>query len=264
MAAGEVLAIDARDVTVSYGSLQVLFGVTSTVREGEMVALLGTNGAGKSTLLKAMCGLTRDRRGPIDVGRRRHGSSWTSRADRIVRDGVCADAGRQEHLPDPHRRRAPPARHVDVPPRPRAGSRADLARRGRRVPGARVPLDTDCAGDLSGGEQQQLALAQTLMLRPRVLLIDELSLGLAPSVVAELLEIVRCLHADGMTIVLVEQSVNIALTLAERAVFMEKGAVRFEGPTRDLLDRPDILRAVFLGAVDRRRSATRLRQLWSR
>jgi branched-chain amino acid transport system ATP-binding protein len=102
------------------------------------------------------------------------------------------------------------------------------------------------AGDLSGGEQQQLALAQTLLLRPKVLLIDELSLGLAPTIVALLLDVVRDLNDAGTTVVVVEQSVNVALSLAERAVFMEKGQIRFEGPTRDLLDRPDILRSVFL------------------
>src|SRR5690606_20449867 len=110
-----------------------------------------------------------------------------------------------------------------------------LAERGRQL-----------AGDLSGGEQQQLALAMTLMLRPRVLLIDELSLGLAPMVVGALCDVVRSLNRDGVTVVVVEQSVNVALTLAERAVFLEKGSVRFEGPTRDLLDRPDVLRSVFL------------------
>ncbi|MBU6216369.1 MAG: ATP-binding cassette domain-containing protein, partial [Acidobacteria bacterium] len=103
-----------------------------------------------------------------------------------------------------------------------------------------------CAGDLSGGEQQQLALATTLLLRPDVLLIDELSLGLSPIVVAALCDVVRRLHREGVTIVVVEQSVNVALTLADRAVFMEKGTVRFEGPTAELLDRPDLLRSVFL------------------
>jgi branched-chain amino acid transport system ATP-binding protein len=106
------------------------------------------------------------------------------------------------------------------------------------------------AGDLSGGEQQQLALATTLLLRPEVLLIDELSLGLAPMVVGALCDVVRRLNATGITVVVVEQSVNVALTLAERAVFMEKGRVRFEGPTRELLDRPDILRSVFLEGAD--------------
>jgi branched-chain amino acid transport system ATP-binding protein len=102
------------------------------------------------------------------------------------------------------------------------------------------------AGDLSGGEQQQLAMAMTLLLRPRVLLIDELSLGLSPLIVASLCDVVRTLQANGITIVVVEQSINVALSLAERALFMEKGTVRFEGPTRELIDRPDLLRSVFI------------------
>src|SRR5207302_9628730 len=102
------------------------------------------------------------------------------------------------------------------------------------------------AGDLSGGEQQMLSLAQAFIAEPELLLVDELSLGLAPSVVARLVEILRRIHERGTTIILVEQSVNTALELAERAIFMEKGEVRFSGPTADLLERPDILRAVFL------------------
>jgi branched-chain amino acid transport system ATP-binding protein len=106
------------------------------------------------------------------------------------------------------------------------------------------------AGDLSGGEQQMLALGGALMTKPKLLMIDELSLGLAPTVVGQLLEVVREIHERGTTIVLVEQSVNVALNLAERAVFMEKGQVRFEGAATDLLERPDILRSVFIaGAV---------------
>jgi branched-chain amino acid transport system ATP-binding protein len=102
------------------------------------------------------------------------------------------------------------------------------------------------AGSLSGGEQQMLSLGQAFITRPQLLLIDELSLGLSPVVVSQLLGIVRAIHERGTTIVLVEQSVNTALKLAERAAFMEKGEVRFSGPTADLLGRTDILRAVFL------------------
>src|SRR5207245_4884572 len=108
---------------------------------------------------------------------------------------------------------------------------------------------SEMAGDLSGGEQQMLALAQAFMNRPRLLMIDELSLGLAPTIVGQLLDVVRMIHASGTTVVLVEQSVNLALTLAERAVFMEKGEVRFTGPAAELLDRPDILRSVFLAGA---------------
>jgi ABC-type branched-subunit amino acid transport system ATPase component len=105
------------------------------------------------------------------------------------------------------------------------------------------------AGRLSGGEQQQLALAKALLLDPVLLCVDELSLGLAPVVVAELLELVRQIAAQGVAVLLVEQSLNVAAALCERAVFLEKGEVRFEGPTRDLLDRGDIARAVFLGGA---------------
>ena len=111
------------------------------------------------------------------------------------------------------------------------------------------------AGNLSGGEQQMLTLSQVFLARPKVLMIDELSLGLAPVVVGRLLDIVRAINANGTAIVLVEQSVNVAITLAERAVFLEKGEVRFEGATSELLDRPDILRAVFLKGHDKRAGA---------
>ena len=103
------------------------------------------------------------------------------------------------------------------------------------------------AGDLSGGQQQMLALAMALAQEPEVLLIDELSLGLAPALVQELLEVVEGLRARGQTMVIVEQSLNVALAFADRAVFMEKGRVRFEGPAAELAERDDLVRAVFLG-----------------
>jgi ABC-type branched-subunit amino acid transport system ATPase component len=105
----------------------------------------------------------------------------------------------------------------------------------------------ELADDLSGGQQQMLALAMALLHEPEILLIDELSLGLAPVVVQELLVIVEQLKARGQSMIIVEQSVNIALAFADRAVFMEKGRVRFEGPARELAERDDLVRAVFLG-----------------
>jgi ABC-type branched-subunit amino acid transport system ATPase component len=105
------------------------------------------------------------------------------------------------------------------------------------------------AVNLSGGQQQMLTLGMAFIGRPRLLMIDELSLGLAPTVIAQLLEIVKALRDRGTTIILVEQSVNLALTLAEQAFFMEKGEIRFHGPTTELLDRPDVLRSVFLEGV---------------
>jgi ABC-type branched-subunit amino acid transport system ATPase component len=103
------------------------------------------------------------------------------------------------------------------------------------------------AGALSGGEQQMLALAGALLLNPKVLMIDELSLGLAPIMVQQLLQVMSSLKKEGLTTLIVEQSINVALTLADRAVFMEKGQVRFQGPATELLDRDDLVRAVFLG-----------------
>jgi len=107
------------------------------------------------------------------------------------------------------------------------------------------------AGTLSGGEQQMLALGRAVILEPKLLCIDELSLGLAPKVVAELLDVVRGLHEQGTTIVLVEQSVNVALRVAQHAYFMEKGEIRFSGATQELLERDDLLRSVFLKGAAR-------------
>jgi branched-chain amino acid transport system ATP-binding protein len=126
-----------------------------------------------------------------------------------------------------------------------AEARADTDRVLDMLPVLRERLD-DPAGNLSGGQQQMLTLGMAFVGKPRLLMIDELSLGLAPSVVAQLLEVVRSLRDAGTTVILVEQSVNVALTVADRAYFMEKGEVRFEGPTAELLNRPDLLRSVFL------------------
>jgi len=128
--------------------------------------------------------------------------------------------------------------------------RADVDRRVSRV----MDLFPDLArrrgqraGSLSGGQQQMLALARVLLHEPEVLLIDELSLGLAPAVIQDLLKVVERLQEQGQTIVVVEQSLNIALAIADRAIFLEKGQVRFEGPASELAERDDLARAVFLG-----------------
>ena len=129
--------------------------------------------------------------------------------------------------------------------------KAEIYRRVERVYdvfGALREKRNQAAGDLSGGQQQMLAFGMGLMHEPEVLLIDELSLGLAPVVVQELLEVVEQLKETGLTMIIVEQSLNVALSVAERAVFMEKGRVRFEGPAQELAERDDLVRAVFLGA----------------
>jgi ABC-type branched-subunit amino acid transport system ATPase component/ABC-type branched-subunit amino acid transport system permease subunit len=239
-AGADVPLLDVAGLDVSYGSLQVLFDVDLRVDRGEIVALLGTNGAGKSTLLRAIAGLSRCRGGIALDGR----GLANRRPERIVRDGVVLMPGGKAVFPT-----LTVAEHLRLACWTFRRDRQRIADSTDDVlelfPALGDRLDA-CAGDLSGGEQQQLALATTLLLRPEVLLIDELSLGLSPIVVAALCDVVRRLHREGVTIVVVEQSVNVALTLAERAVFMEKGTVRFQGPTRELLDRPDLLRSVFL------------------
>lgn len=238
--------LSCRALDVGYGAVQVLFGVDFEVAEGELVALLGTNGAGKSTLLKAVAGLVTPMAGTVEFA----GSNVTGRsAESLARAGMALMPGGRGVFPglsvDDHLRLAGWLYRGD---RDRlAAARAEVL---ELFPLLAVRLDQPAA-NLSGGEQQMLALAQTLMGRPRLLLVDELSLGLAPAVVAHLLDVLRDVHRSGVTVVVVEQSVNVALALAERAVFMEKGEVRFSGPTDELLDRPDLLRSVFIPGITR-------------
>ena len=228
-----------RGLDVGYDNVQVLFDVDFEVEEGAIVALLGTNGAGKSTLLKAISGITEAERGAVIL----EGRDVThAPPNEIAALGVAQLPGGIGVFPS-----------LSVTENLRAASWLD--RRGdpevahrrvlERFPHLADRLD-DRAGDLSGGQQQMLGLAMAFLTRPRLLMIDELTLGLAPVVVEELLPMVRELRDEGVTIILVEQSVNTALTVAETAYFMEKGEIRFQGPTAELLERPDILRSVFL------------------
>src|SRR5207253_5934713 len=228
-------------VDVAYDAVQVLFGVDLDVHEGELVALLGTNGAGKSTLLKAVSGLVDPSGGTILFD----GKDVTHADPRMRLDlGIVQMPGGRSIFPtltvDECLRLAGWA-HRDDPRHVKEATARALEQfpiLGRRR--------STMAGDLSGGEQQMLGLAMALISKPRLLMIDELSLGLAPTIVSSLVEIVRAIHEQGTTVIVVEQSVNVALTLAQRAVFMEKGEVRFTGPANELLERPDVLRSVFL------------------
>jgi ABC-type branched-subunit amino acid transport system ATPase component/branched-subunit amino acid ABC-type transport system permease component len=239
--AGDDALLVVRDLEVAYGKTQVLFGVDFHVERGEIVALLGTNGAGKSTLLSAVCGLVKPIGGTVHF----EGEDITGQAPQAtVAQGVVLMPGGKGVFPtltvEENLQLAGWLFHHD-PDHVRTATEQVL----EFFPVLRERWDQR-AGNLSGGEQQMLTLGQAFIARPRLLLIDELSLGLAPIVVEQLLGIVRAIHANGTTVVLVEQSVNVAITLAERAVFLEKGEVRFDGPTAGLLDRPEILRAVFL------------------
>jgi len=233
--------VSCQALDVGYGPVQVLFGVDFEVFEGELVALLGTNGAGKSTLLKTIAGLMAPAAGRITFAGKDISHLG---AEGVARSGVSLMPGGRGIFPS-----LTVAEHLRLAGWSFRRDAARLASAREEVlalfPGLAHRHDQP-AGTLSGGEQQMLALAQAFMTKPRLLLIDELSLGLAPTVVGQLLDVVRAIHRAGTTVVVVEQSVNLALTLAERAVFMEKGEVRFTGPTVELLDRPDLLRSVFI------------------
>jgi ABC-type branched-subunit amino acid transport system ATPase component/ABC-type branched-subunit amino acid transport system permease subunit len=233
--------LEVRDLRVAYSGVDILFGVDLTVRRGEILALLGTNGAGKSTLLRAMCGTA-----PMTTGSVRFGDQQLEGRDapEIARQGISQMPGGQsvfesltvaENLriagwmirrdPDElHRRIDEQYRRFDV-----------LAQR-----------RDESAANLSGGQQQMLGLAMALLSKPSLLLIDELSLGLAPIAVEGMVDHVLALRDAGTTVVVVEQSVDTALRLADRAYFLERGTVRFEGPTAELAARDDLLRSVYL------------------
>jgi ABC-type branched-subunit amino acid transport system ATPase component/MFS family permease len=244
---GQVKLLLVRSLNVSYGQVQVLFDVDLEVDEGEIIALLGTNGAGKSTLLKAICGVVEADKGAVFFDGR---DITHAPPNEIAAFGITQLPGGKGVFPgltvaenlrvagwlDRHRPEQSAERVTEV-----------LA----MFPALASRLD-DSAANLSGGQQQMLALSMAFLARPRLLLIDELSLGLAPVVVEQLLPIIETIRSQGTTVILVEQSVNLALSIAQTAYFMEKGEIRFHGPTADLLDRPDILRSVFLeGAATR-------------
>ncbi|MCP4436536.1 MAG: MFS transporter [Actinomycetia bacterium] len=230
-----------RGADVSYGDVQVLFGVDFEVDEGEIVALLGTNGAGKSTLLKAISGIAEADRGAVLFD----GVDIThAPPNEIASKGIVQMPGGKGVFPT-----------LSIAENLRAA--AWMNRREADVVDERIAevyemfpalnsRRSEAAANLSGGQQQMLALGMAFLSRPRLLMIDELSLGLAPLVVEQLLGTVREIANRGTTVIIVEQSVNVALSLADHAFFMEKGEIRFSGPTAELLERPDVLRSVFM------------------
>jgi ABC-type branched-subunit amino acid transport system ATPase component len=251
--------LDCRHIDFAYGPLQVLFDVSLSVDEGEMVALLGTNGAGKSTLLRLISGLNVPHAGSIHYA----GVDITFLdTDRRARLGIAQVPGGRavfgpltvvENLRAYGHTHGRDHRRVDQGIEAAFAAFPQLAEQRHSR-----------AGLLSGGEQQMLGLAAAYILRPRLLLIDELSLGLAPIVIGELLDMVTRINDAGTAVVVVEQSVNIALSVVSHAYFMEKGEMRFDGRADDLVRRPDLLRSVFLEGtraasvpIGARRSAAR-------
>jgi len=234
-------------IVAGYGALRVLDGVDIGVGDGEIAALLGTNGAGKSTLLRVVGGLLAPTRGRVVF--RGRDITDTDPAERVRAGIVTVPGGRGVFGSLTVAQNLRLARWLRRHDRDATAAATEGVL--ERFPQLRRRID-EPASSLSGGEQQMLTLAQALLCEPELLLVDELSLGLAPAVVAGLLDVLRALNAAGTTVVVVEQSVNVASTIASRAVFLEKGTVGFEGATAELLDRPDLLRSVLLGTARER------------
>ncbi len=229
------------DLQVAYGNILALKGVSLRVEDGELVTLIGSNGAGKSTTLRAISGLLRPK-----TGQMRYGGQALDRlqAHEIVRLGIS-------HCPEG--RRVFPGLSVAENLRLGAAQRrdGDVARDAERMydlfPRLRERR-SQSAGTLSGGEQQMLAIARALMSRPRLLLLDEPSLGLAPLVVAAIFDVIADLKKQGVTILLVEQNARLALNIADRAYVLETGRVTLSGPAVELKLDPQV-EATYLGGA---------------
>jgi branched-chain amino acid transport system ATP-binding protein len=236
------VTLQVSGIDVSYGPVRALRGVSLSVQPGEMVALLGANGAGKTTTLRTISGLLRPGCGEITFeGGRIDGL----RPFQVIQRGIA-------HLPEGRELFA----DLSVLDNLRLGY---WTRRGRRGFNARADEVMDlfpilreraeqAAGTLSGGEQQMLGVARALMPEPRVLLVDELSLGLAPRIVEQLFDILGEVNRRGASVLLVEQFVNMALEHTQRAYVLAKGSVALEGESRELLASPVLLSA-YLGEV---------------
>jgi branched-chain amino acid transport system ATP-binding protein len=231
--------LEVRGLTAGFGAGPVLFGVDLDLRAGELVALIGANGAGKSTLLGVVSGLLRATSGSVTFGGR---DVTNGRPERLVAAGLA-------HVPQGRRLFA----SLSVERNLRLGAYvrrdrdvdADLARVLDYFPALGDKLQRE-AGTLSGGEQQMVAIGRGLMARPRLLMIDEPSLGLAPKVVERVIDVARRINRDGTSVLLVEQDVLVALEAADRGYVLENGRIVLGGPASDLAQNPDVQRA-YLG-----------------
>ena len=234
--------LEISNLVTAYGKIEALKGVSLTVEQGSITCLLGPNGAGKTTLMMTTAGILQPKRGSIRFA----GNEIAGRAPHaIVAQGVALV---------PENRLVFPAMTVidnlqagAYQRGDRAGIDADIERMFARFPRLKE-RSAQLAGTLSGGEQQMLAVARALMSRPKLLLMDEPSLGLAPLVVAEIFSIIADLHRDGATIFLVEQNAHMALRVAQHFYLMEQGKVSFSG-TPGALAEDEVIRRAYLGSA---------------
>ena len=234
------MKLEIRDLCVSYGGIRALKGVSLSVDEGQIVTLIGANGAGKSTTLRAISGLQKVQSGSILYG----GEELTSLpAKEIVRRGII-------HVPEG--RRAFPDLTVAENLKIGAFLRTDKAAIGQDMDYVYSLFPRlkerswQLAGTLSGGEQQMLAVGRALMSRPKVLMMDEPSLGLAPLIVKDIFSIIRRVNQDGITVLLIEQNANAALRIADYGYVLETGTIALSGTGEELL-RNESVREAYLG-----------------
>jgi branched-chain amino acid transport system ATP-binding protein len=243
MSASESPLLEVQDLHLSYGHVQAVRGVSLAVRSGQVVTLIGPNGAGKSSTLAAVAGLASPASGRICLEGREVTGLPAHRAVAagivLVPEGraILARMSVEDNLRLPVELRALGASAAE--------RRAMIEDQYRRFPllGERRGL---AAGSLSGGEQQMLAIARALVMRPRILLLDEPSMGLAPLLVRQIFDIVEAIHREGTTILLVEQNARLALEVSHHAYVLERGRIVLEGPSRELAADPRV-RAAYLG-----------------
>jgi len=232
--------LEIENLHVYYGNIAAVKGLSLTVREGEIVTLLGSNGAGKSTTLRTVSGLLRPRQGTITfLGKRIDDLP----ADKIVAMGLAQSPEGRRIFP-----RMTVAENLDLGAylrKEKAAVAADTEAMLGLFPQLRERIDQR-AGTLSGGEQQMLAVARALMARPRLLLLDEPSMGLAPVLVDLIFATLRRIREQGTTVLVVEQNARAALGIADRGYVLESGSLKLAGTAKNLRDNPEIARA-YLG-----------------
>ena len=235
--------LEVRDIATSYGKIEALRGVDLSVEDGRITCLLGPNGAGKTTLMMTIAGILSPTRGSIGF----EGAELVGRTpSRIVEHGIALVPENRLVFPDMHVRENLLAGAYLRLGKDRAGVDRDLERMFDRFPRLGERADQN-AGTLSGGEQQMLAVARALMARPKLLLMDEPSLGLAPLMVEEIFRIIRDLHSDGTSIFLVEQNAHMALQVAHRFFLLEQGRVTFAGTPGELAE-DEVIQRAYLGS----------------
>ncbi len=228
------------NIHVYYGAIHAIKGISFTVNEGEIVTLIGANGAGKSTSLNTVCGLLHPREGDVLFEGK---SILHTPAHVIVRHGLA-------HCPEGRRIFA----HLTVEEnllmgaytQPKSTLEDSLAVVYDSFPRLKERR-RQTGGTLSGGEQQMLAMGRAMMCRPKLMMLDEPSMGLAPILVQQIFDMIQTLHKQGVTILLVEQNASMALAIADRAYVLETGKISMEGPASDLLHN-DAVRAAYLGS----------------